>query len=232
MPARCACRDREAGRETARRSQSASGPAAPWLPPPVSFSARGKVTFPAKEIRNPQSIARLACSHSPVKQCRMPPSVVRTQLASIIASVSSHALVLPSEGRQWMMIGRRLRRRQSPFAAQRLASVAPGASGHNNNPDRSPRRRVRPGSASKPSSFSSAAWSASWASWGWIPAVARMRGYRRLAGIASAQLQRLLHRIRAVSDANGQNGAHPLLPRPLQQLIPIGVIPRAVKMCV
>jgi hypothetical protein len=52
--------------------------------------------------------------------------------------------------------------------------------------------------------FSSAAWSASWASWGWIPAVARMRGIRRLAGVASAQLQRLLHGIRPIADADGQ----------------------------
>lgn len=52
------------------------------------------------------------------------------------------------------------------------------------------------------------------------------------AGIASAQFQRLLHGVWPVADANGQNRAHSLLPGPLEQLIPIGVVPRAVKVCV
>jgi hypothetical protein len=52
------------------------------------------------------------------------------------------------------------------------------------------------------------------------------------AGIALAQFQRLLHGVWPVTDANGQNGAHPLLPGPFQQLIPIGIVPRAVKVCV
>jgi hypothetical protein len=56
--------------------------------------------------------------------------------------------------------------------------------------------------------------------------------YRRLAGVASAELQRLLHGVGPIADADGQNRAHSLLPRPLQQLIPVGFIARAVKMCV
>ena len=44
-------------------------------------SALGKVMLPAKEIRKPQSMARRACSHSPVKQCRIPPSPVRAHCA-------------------------------------------------------------------------------------------------------------------------------------------------------
>jgi hypothetical protein len=52
------------------------------------------------------------------------------------------------------------------------------------------------------------------------------------AGIASAQFQRLLHGVWPVADANGQNRAHSLLPGPLEQLIPVGVVPRAVKVCV
>jgi hypothetical protein len=53
-----------------------------------------------------------------------------------------------------------------------------------------------------------------------------------LAGITLAQFQSLLHRVWAVADADGQNRTYALLPGSLQQLIPIGVVPRAVKMCV
>ena len=53
-----------------------------------------------------------------------------------------------------------------------------------------------------------------------------------LAGITLAQFQRLLHGVWPVADANGQNRAHSLLPGPLEQLIPIGLVPRAVKVCV
>jgi hypothetical protein len=52
------------------------------------------------------------------------------------------------------------------------------------------------------------------------------------AGIALAQFQRLLHGVWPVADANGQNRTHSLLPGPLEQLIPIGIVPWAVKMCV
>jgi len=52
------------------------------------------------------------------------------------------------------------------------------------------------------------------------------------AGIALAQFQRLLHGVRPVADANRQNRTHALLPGPLEQLIPVGVVSRAVKVCV
>ena len=57
-------------------------------------------------------------------------------------------------------------------------------------------------------------------------------GYPWFAGVAPAQLQGLLHGIRSISDANGQNRAYPLLPGPLQQLIPVGVVAGAIQMCV
>ena len=53
-------------------------------------------------------------------------------------------------------------------------------------------------------------------------------GYPRFAGIGPAQLQRLLHGIRSISDADRQHRTYPLLPGPLQQLIPIGVVAGAV----
>ena len=56
-------------------------------------------------------------------------------------------------------------------------------------------------------------------------------GDPRFAGTAAAQFQCLLHGIGPLADANGKHCAHPLPPCPLQQLLPIGVIPRAVKMC-
>ena len=56
--------------------------------------------------------------------------------------------------------------------------------------------------------------------------------YPRFAGIGLAQLQRLLHGIRSVSDADGQNRAYPLLPGPLQQFLPVGVVSGAIQMCV
>ena len=56
--------------------------------------------------------------------------------------------------------------------------------------------------------------------------------YSGFAGVAAAQFQRLLHGVRPVADANRQNRTHALLPGPLQQLIPVGIVPRAVKMCV
>ena len=52
------------------------------------------------------------------------------------------------------------------------------------------------------------------------------------AGIPLAQFQRLLHGVWPVADANGQNRTHTLLPGPLEQLIPVGVVSRAVKVCV
>ena len=57
-------------------------------------------------------------------------------------------------------------------------------------------------------------------------------GYPRFAGIAPAQLQRLLHGIRSISDANRQDRTYPLLPGPPQQLIPVIVIAGAIQMCV
>jgi hypothetical protein len=57
-------------------------------------------------------------------------------------------------------------------------------------------------------------------------------GPRELAGIALAQFQCLLHGVRPVADPDGQNRAHSLLPGPLEQFIPIGFVPWAVKVCV
>jgi hypothetical protein len=57
-------------------------------------------------------------------------------------------------------------------------------------------------------------------------------GYPRFAGVAFAQLQRLLHGIRSISDANGQNRAHSLLPGSLQQFLPVRVVSGAIQMCV
>ena len=57
-------------------------------------------------------------------------------------------------------------------------------------------------------------------------------GYPRLARIALAQLQRLLHGIRTIPNANRQDRTDSLLPGPLQQLLPVGVVAGAIQMCV
>ena len=56
--------------------------------------------------------------------------------------------------------------------------------------------------------------------------------YPRFTGIVPAQLQRLLHGIRSISNTDREDRTYPLLPGPLEQLIPVGVVAGAIQMCV